>query len=152
MFGLSSLKWIAIASIVSAILAGLWHVSNLQANLAVAKKDNEVLKESIKTQQTVIDKQLSDIRQIQSTLIELNENKKLLEIRLKEVDRIFSINANGTSRDFGKITRSKPGLINRIIDKASDNVNRCFEIATGSPIEEGERNNECQDLIDSINR
>lgn len=145
MFG--SLKWIAIAGVTASILAGLWYISNLQANLAISEENNKKLTTAVQDQQVLIDNQVKDIESIQNTMVAINEQRIELQNKLNELDEKFNISANGTSRDFGKITRAKPSLINKIIDKATDNANRCFELATGSPIKEGEKNSECQDLI-----
>ena len=42
--------------------------------------------------------------------------------------------------DLGQLAYNKPGLVVKIINKASDNANRCVEIATGSPLTEDEIN------------
>lgn len=150
MLGLSSLKWFAIAGIITAVLGALWHISNLQANLAVAKKDNELLTNTVNEQSSLINNQLDDISSIQDSMIKLNKEKLILNRKLIDLNERFEVSANGTSRDFGKITRAKPGLVNNIINRATKSVNRCFEITTGAEIKEGETNNECQDIIDNL--
>jgi hypothetical protein len=42
--------------------------------------------------------------------------------------------------DLELLSFRKPELVERTVNKASDNVNRCFEIMTGSPLTVSEKN------------
>ena len=42
--------------------------------------------------------------------------------------------------DIGNLAENKPGLVEKIINKASDSAVRCMEIASGSPLTEEELN------------
>ena len=55
-----------------------------------------------------------------------------------ETDRLAEEKTN-LAKKLGKheldiLAQNKPGLVQRIINRASVNVMRCFEIATGSPL------------------
>lgn len=148
----SAVKWLAIMIVVGVLAGGVFYVSNMKAALAISEENTRKLKESVTAQQAVIDNQLKEITLIQSINKELALQNANLQKDIDTMNEKFNVSANGTSRDFGDITRAKPALINKIIDRATDNVNRCFEIATGAELNEGEKNNECQELINSITK
>ena len=81
---------------------------------------------------------------------QLNETRVKLQADVDRLNTVFRVSARGKSRDFGDITRAKPALVNKIVNRASNNVNRCFELAMGATLEDGETNNECKNLINSI--
>lgn len=150
MFSLGSLKYFAIAAIVSSVLGALWYITNLKADLATSEANNELLQIAAEQQSAVIQQQLTDINAVKATNVELSRSVAALQADLDELNNRFEISANGLSRDFGKITRAKPALVNKIINRATDNVNRCFELATGAPLEEGETNSECEALVNTL--
>ena len=57
--------------------------------------------------------------------------------------------------DIGNLAENKPGLVEKIINKASDSAARCVEIASGSPLTEeelnGTPNRECPSFWPSDN-
>jgi hypothetical protein len=55
---------------------------------------------------------------------------------LQNLDKRF----NKNNRDIGKLAIKKPGLVEPIINGASERAKRCVEIASGSPLTEAELN------------
>lgn len=150
MFGTDTIvKYVVIGLLAVAALIGANHLMNLKADLAVAQQNTERLKESAILQGQVIAKQEREIMQKESLTEDLQKRNAELDKQVKELDRKFNVKANGNSRDFGSIAAAKPELVNKLVDKASANVNRCFEIATGAKLKEGESNAECKDLANS---
>lgn len=148
----SAVKWIAILVAVILFAGGSYYVMNLKANLAIAEENTKKLETAVKDQQQVIANKTIEIEQIQIINSDLSEKLIAAQEEVKKLNEKFTVSANGQSRDFGAITRVKPVLINKIINKATVKVNRCFELASGSEPKEGETNNECQDLIDNYNK
>jgi cell division septum initiation protein DivIVA len=122
---------------------------NLKADLAVAKQNAERLKEAADLQNQVIVKQEREITQVQTANEDLSKRNNELDKQVKDLDKKFNVRANGNSRDFGSIAAAKPETVNKLVDKATANVNRCFELATGAKLKEGESNAECKDLANS---
>lgn len=146
----SAAKWIAAVVALILFVIGMWWVSNLKADLAISEQNNKVLAQSVEDQKAVILQKETDIQQIQSINETLIDQKESLQKEVENLNEKFNVSANGQSRDFGAISRAKPALINKIIDKASDKVNRCFELATGAKLSEGEKNDECKELVNSL--
>lgn len=91
--------------------------------------------ESMRVDYQEAQKQLSDIRQ---------QNNRLRE-RLSE-------------HDISALAEAKPELVERIINNASEKAMRCFELLSGAPLTDDERNaengkdfnNECPWIYDSL--
>ena len=144
------LKYAAIILVVTSVIGGVTYTLKLQSDLATAKSNNEKLLQSVQKQHQQIIKQAAEVAEIQSVNAELNIARDELQADVDRLNTIFRISARGKSRDFGDISRARPELINKIVNRASNNVNRCFELAMGATLEEGEKNNECENLINSI--
>lgn len=140
-------KYVVIGLLAVAALIGANHLMNLKADLAVSEANTKALKDSMLLQSQVIVKQEQEIMQIQTINADLTKTNDQLDKQVKDMNKKFTVSANGNSRDFGAITRAKPETINKIVDKATVNVNRCFELATGAQLKEGESNAECKDLV-----
>lgn len=153
MFGTDTIvKYVAILVLGVACLIGANHLMNLKADLAVAEANTKTLKDSMILQGQVIAKQEQEVMQIQALNADLAKRNADLDKQVKDLDKKFNVSANGNSRDFGAISRAKPDVVNKLIDKATVNVNRCFELATGAKLKEGESNAECKDLANSTSK
>jgi len=143
----SSLKIAAVILLVIGLGSGYWYVQNLRTNLATSETNNIKLTQAVQTQQHTLKKMQQDFIDIRVKNAELNMLSEKLQKSINKLNDKFNIKANGLSRDFGAISRAKPGLINKIVNRATVNVNRCLELATGAVPQKGEKNNECKDLI-----
>ena len=115
---------------------GAWtYMEKLQADNRVLQVNQEILKENelklndaIADQQAVIAAKAKQAEDIQTANAALRT----------ETSRLNSEREN-LAKKLGKheldiLAQNKPGLVNRIINRASDNVMRCFEILSGSPL------------------
>ena len=115
---------------------GAWtYMQKLQADNQVLQINQEVLKENelklnnaIAEQQAVIAAKAKQAEDIQTANAALRSETSRLN---SETDNL--------AKKLGKheldiLAQNKPGLVNRIINRASDNVMRCFEILSGSPL------------------
>ena len=147
---LNYLKYAVALLVVTSVIGGVTYTLKLQSDLATVKSNNEKLTQSVQEQHKQIIKQAAEVAEIQLANNQLNETRVKLQADVDRLNTVFRVSARGKSRDFGDITRAKPGLINKIVNRASNNVNRCFELAMGATLEDGEKNNECKNLINSI--
>lgn len=150
MFGTDTIvKYVVIGILAVAALIGANHLMNLKADLAVSEANTKALKEASILQGQVIEKQEREIEQVQTTNVDLAKRNAELDKQVKDLDKKFNVKANGNSRDFGAIAAAKPETVNKLVDKATANASRCFELATGAKLREGESNAECKDLVNS---
>ena len=113
---------------------GYLYVKKLQKDNLTLKINQSKLETAIEDNNAVIEQQTVDLKKIRSTLSELDEvNKKL------QADR-DNLNKRLNKHDIGNLAENKPGLVEKIINKASDSAVRCMEIASGSPLTEEELN------------
>ena len=115
---------------------GAWtYMEKLQADNRVLQVNQEILKENelklndaIADQQAVIAEKAKQAEAIQTANAALRT----------ETSRLNSEKDN-LAKKLGKheldiLAQNKPGLVSRVINRASDNALRCFEVLTGSPL------------------
>ena len=113
---------------------GYWYVQKLQKDNAILKSNQVKLETAVAESNQVIEQQSKDLKKIRSTLEKVEElNDKL------QADK-DSLNKRLGKHDIGNLAENKPGLVEKIINKASDSAARCVEIASGSPLTEEELN------------
>ena len=135
MFGIgNAIKAIVYLVIVLVIAGGLWYVMNLKADLAVSEQNNQKLQDGIKQQQVLLENMQKDIAHIQET------NKQLQEENAKQRADVENLSNKFQKNDLGVLGSAKPELVERLINRGTVNVLRCLEIASGSPLNEKEKN------------
>ena len=113
---------------------GYMYVKKLQKDNLTLKINQSKLETAIEDNNAVIEQQTKDLKKIRTTLSELDEvNKKLQADKDNLSNRL-------NKHDIGNLAENKPGLVEKIINKASDSAVRCMEIASGSPLTEEELN------------
>ena len=113
---------------------GYLYVNKLQKDNAILKTNQVKLETAVAESNQVIEQQTKDLKQIRSALKEIEEvNAKL------QADR-DALNKRLGKHDIGNLAENKPGLVEKIINKASDSAARCVEIASGSQLTEEELN------------
>ena len=113
---------------------GYMYVKKLQKDNLTLKINQSKLETAVSENNEVIEQQTKDLKLIRSTLSNLEEEKKKLQ---KDRD---SLSKKLGKHDIGELAEKKPGLVEKIINKASDSAVRCMEIASGSPLTEEELN------------
>lgn len=134
MFGTA--KMVMVGIMLVGLTGGAAYVYKLKADNEILKANQIKLEESINTQKEVIENQKKDFAQILETNKQMNALINNLKKDLDELDKRF----NKKDRDIGKLAIEKSKVIERIINKGSDNAARCMEIASGSPLTEEEKN------------
>ena len=135
------LRIVLIFILLAGLGGGYLYVNKLQKDNAILKTNAIKLESAVDNQKAVIEQQTQDLKKIRSTLKEIEEvNAKL------QADR-DALNKRLGKHDIGNLAENKPGLVEKIINKASNSAARCMEIASGSPLTEeelnGKPNREC---------
>ena len=113
---------------------GYLYVNKLQKDNAILKTNQVKLESAVQESNQVIEQQTKDLKKIRSTIKQIEEvNAKLQKDR-------DALNNRLGKHDIGNLAENKPGLVEKIINKASDSAARCMEIASGSPLTEEELN------------
>ena len=136
---------------IAALGVGGYYVMNLKADLAVSEANAKALESATRQQNELIEGMKKDIAQIQQTNAELSAT---VEKQKKDVE---TLNTKFSKRDFGALAAEKPAVVERLVNRGTANAMRCMELASGSPLNDKEKNaknpmeanRECPSLIDS---
>ena len=134
MFG--GIKLFFIGIIISALLGAGAYVMKLQRDNTILKENAVKLEGAISEQKQVIENQKKDFAEILEANKKINELVNTLKKDLDNLDKRFSKG----DRDIGKLAIEKTKVLEKIINKGSENAKRCIEIASGSPLTEKELN------------
>ena len=130
----NAIKLVVFLIILVLIGAGLWYGMNLKADLAVSEMNNKALQDGIKDQQDLIDsmkKDIADIQQANATLQKENEKTKA---------DVNTLTNKFDKRDIGSFAAQKPEVVEKLINRGTENAMRCLELASGAPLNEKEKN------------
>ena len=111
---------------------GYAYLQKLQKDNAILKINTTKLESAVSQNEQVIKQQNKDFTKVRETLTAVQEQKDALQGDKDELAKKLQ------RHDLGQLPYNKPGLVVKIINKASNNANRCIEIATGSPLTEDE--------------
>ena len=134
MFG--GIKLFFIGIIISALLGAGAYVVKLQRNNAILKENAIKLESAVSEQKTLIENQKKDFAEILEANKKINDLVNNLKKDLEDLDKRFT----KKDRDIGKLAIEKTKVLEKIINKGTDNAKRCIEIASGSPLTEKELN------------
>ena len=110
------------------------YVMKLRSDNAILQANQIQLELSIESQKQVIQKQKEDFGKILEANKKMNKLVSNLQKDIDALDKRF----NKGARDFGKLAKEKPKLIEKIVNRGSERATRCVEIAGGSPLTEKE--------------
>tara|TARA_Y100000592_G_scaffold99617_1_gene176317 strand:+ start:2394 stop:2873 length:480 start_codon:yes stop_codon:yes gene_type:complete len=134
MFGwFGVIKYVLILSIIA---GGVGYVYKLRADNAVLKANAIKMEMAYENQQKTIEKQKQDFKEI----LEANKQMNILVQNLKEDLQNLDKRFNKNNRDIGKLAEKKPGLVENIINGATERAKRCVELASGAEHTEAELN------------
>ena len=131
-----SFRLFFIGLLISAVIGAGAYVMKLQRDNIILKENAVKLESAISEQKQVIENQKKDFAEILEANKKINELVNNLKKDLDDLDKRF----NKKERDIGKLAIERTKVIERIINKGSDNATRCIEIASGSPLTEEEKN------------
>ena len=125
-----------IGIIITSLLGAGAYVLKLQRDNIILKENAVKLESAISEQKTLIENQKKDFAEILEANKKINALVNNLKKDLDDLDKRFT----KKDRDIGKLAIERTKVIERIINKGSENAKRCIEIASGSPLTEEEKN------------
>lgn len=146
------LKLAFVMLIVMGIVGGIgyWYYQDTQKRLAILHENNAKLEVAATIQTQAIESLERNI--VVAAELAQETEKKFKEARIQVDDLRDKFNKTSAllgKRDLGTLAQAKPRPISRIITKGTANVNRCFEIVSGSPLTEKEVNAEKPSQLNS---
>lgn len=150
MFILSNIKkYIILAGILGAVAFGAWkYYTYTQNQIRIFAENAAVAKQAQAQTQAALAQTQQDLAQVREQFNVVNDKFNAAEQRVDNLERKLAEN------DINYLASQRPGLVEKVIDKATVNVLRCLEIASGSPLTEEEINatkrsqinSECPDI------
>jgi len=151
MFGIfGKIKMLLIVTaIIGAVGFGAWkYYQYTQGQILVYATNAAQAEQAALESNAAMESIQQDLAQVQTQFREVTEEFAEAQSRVDTLEKKLS------KHDIGQLAQAKPGLIEKIITKASNNVLRCVEIISGSPLTEQElnvtkkskANNECPGL------
>lgn len=153
MFGLKA--YLIFGAVMLTMAGGFyWYYADSQARMAALVENNSKLELAVQTNEEAIASLQQNYAAANAELGRLNES--FAEAR--EQNRQLSERL--AEHDLGYLAANKPGLVENVINSASDKAARCFELLSGAPLTDAERNathgqsfnSECPWLFDTLPR
>jgi chromosome segregation ATPase len=141
--------YLLIAALLGAAGFGAWKYYEYTQNQIKIYAENAARAETVaQANQAALEQTQADLIAVREQFNEVSRKFAVAESRVEALEEKLS------EHELDFLAASKPGLVENIIDKASNNVLRCLEIASGSPLTEdeinatkrSEINSECPDL------
>ena len=107
-------------------------ITKLQKDNQILQVNQSKLEGAVSKQQVTIEQHMADAASIQAANADLRDQQAALEKDRKNLTKKLG------RHELDILAASKPGLVVKIINRASKNELRCFEIQTGSPHTEEE--------------
>jgi len=135
-------SWIFIGILVTMMSGAMYfYYSTTQSRLATLIENNAVL-ESNNTQLYIaneenlqtIDQLQQSYEQVQQQFNELQSDFQVTRMQNNELRERLG------RHELDALAAAKPQLVERVINNASENASRCFELLSGAPLNERERN------------
>jgi chromosome segregation ATPase len=142
-------KYLIIATAVAAAGFALWQYYTYTQNQIRIYAENAAKSEMAqKATQAALDKTQADLKRIKIEFDKANTKFKAADNRVRNLENKLA------KHELDFLAARRPKDVQKIIDKASDNMLRCLEIVGGSPLTEDEINatkpsqinNECSDI------
>ena len=109
-------------------------ITKLQNDNKILQVNQSKLEGAVSEQKAAIEQHVADAASIQAANADLREQQAALEKDRKNLAKKLG------RHELDILAENKPGLVEKIINKASDSAVRCMEIASGSPLTEEELN------------
>lgn len=153
MFGLKA--YLIMGAIMLTMIGGFyWYYKDSQARIALLVANNAKLELAVKTNEETIAALQQNFAAANAELTRVNESFAAVRAQNRELsDRL-------SEHDLAYLASKKPGLVQRVVNGASDKAARCFDLLSGAPLTDAERNatdgksfnSECPWLFDTFPR
>ena len=149
------MKLAGVMALISFVMAGAfyWYYNDTQERMAILNENNAKLEVAVQTSEAAVEALQVDYQRASE---ELNKvNSEFASIRRQ--NQVLSDKLG--RHDLGNLAENKPGLVERVINGASDKAGRCFELLSGAELTDKEMeaengkqfNSECPWLFDRYN-
>ena len=146
------LKLALIMFVVMGVLGGVfyWYYNDTQEKMAILHENNAKLEIATATQTQAIESLEEDIVQAREITKRTEQEFAVAREQVDNLRNKFNKQSELLGkRDIGTLAQAKPKVIAKIVTKGTKNINRCFEIVSGSQLTEKETNAEKPSQLNS---
>ena len=136
MFILGKLKMILILTVVvGAVGFGAWkYYQYTQEQIGIYRENAAKAEMAQQASEAAVKAIQQDLVEVQAQYTKVSDDFKVAKSRVNALEEKL------TKHELGDLAQAKPKLIEKIVDKGTKDVLRCYEILTGSPLTEEEIN------------
>jgi predicted negative regulator of RcsB-dependent stress response len=136
MFILGKLKMILILTVVlGAVGFGAWkYYQYTQEQIRIYAVNAATAELAQQESEAALESLHKDMAEIREQFATVSAEFEIAQSRVENLEEKLS------EHDLGALAQAKPKLIEKIVDKGTKDVLRCYEILTGSPLTEEEKN------------
>jgi uncharacterized protein HemX len=110
-----------------------WYYNDTQERMAILNENNAKLNIAVQTSEAAVASLQRDYAAANQQLNRVNEEFAATRAQNQVLaDKL-------ASHDLGVLGSSKPALVERVINNASEKAGRCFEILSGKPLTQAEK-------------
>jgi uncharacterized coiled-coil protein SlyX len=121
--------------------AAYFYYTDTQNKLITAAEQNAAYLAKTALQEVTIKQLNADVSRSNNLLAQLQNEFADFRRDYNALEKKFSkVSKNFGTRDIGKLAERKPNLIAKVINNATKNALRCFEVLAGAPLTEAELN------------
>jgi septal ring factor EnvC (AmiA/AmiB activator) len=126
---------IMLALLGAATYAAYYYYNDTQAKLAQYAANQARLEIALETQRAATAALQQNIQVMQTTVRTLNQQFADSRRTVQDLERRFNETSAGQQRDFGALAAARPGLVQTIVNTATQDVFKCFEQISGANVE-----------------
>ena len=113
---------------------GKWYYDDTQARIAILNENNAKLEVAVQTQEEAIES-------LQRDYARANEELQKVNADFAKTRAQNNVLSNKLAKhDLAVLGNSKPGLVEKVVNRASAKAGRCFELLSGAELTETEKN------------
>jgi len=112
--------------------AGAWYYNDTQERLAILQENNAKLETAVQTNEAALEAQRASFAAMQK------ENARLQSEFAAISDRNRALENRLSRHDIGAAGVARPDSLERVLNGATENAQRCIEILSGAPLTEAE--------------
>ena len=128
-------RYLIYAGILSAIAFGAWkYYTYTQDQIRVYAQNAATAEQAQRETSAALEQTQADLEQVKNQFDIVSQKFEDAQQRVELLEEKLS------EHELGLLAQTRPGLVERAVDKATQDVLRCFEIASGSPLTQEERN------------
>ena len=113
---------------------GYWYYTDSQATIATLQESNAKLEISLQQEQETLEALQADIKQAEQQIDKVN--KEFAKTRQQNNELAKRLERH----NLGFLAANKPGLVERVVNRATEKAGRCFELISGAKLTEQEKN------------